>query len=475
MTLALGSLFSAYPTDYSFKVVNQGAWMDWGYVLGEFTAWEHPVPMFKHPTEKDTYILKLKADDDTKKYKPTNSYNWLGGWWGEGGKEITSASSALTGTTLTFYAKNTQGNHDKGSDAIRGDKMLMVTAPEGITNLYIKAPFTDNQVMALTKTETAFTFTYKPFDYTGIVPDGYLDFHIYKAANGTEEIAEGVQTLNTTQDNQLAVTFPTTMLVELATVPENTPEHVYIKGEVTNDVFIEMTKGEDLIWRVKVTKGGAFNFYGGPAEGVIEEAAVRTLDFVIGDTLKGNEVTAWNNPVMTLQVTVPALTSLVYVNGNFNGWNETTGFMPMTYLGFDTYSYPVHQLQVAYPDNKLFYKFYHDKAWDKVENDALGESMQNQSAHVVDFTADFVQENVVPSWANYSLVGLDKENMQQSVVAIENQIVVSLNNHADIRIISMTGVVVDQVSGATQFLSRKLNSGIYLVQIDNEIIKIALK
>lgn len=308
LILILGFYTSGYAAEYSLLLVKDASstpW-NWGYTMGEFTSWATPIPMFKTTADdgREAFCLKLVNASALMQYKFTNESYWYSGWWGEGGKDT---DANLSGLNTTFYAKRVGTSTVAGTSKTPGT--LTVVTDGSYTSLYIKAPFTNNKAMLLTKSGSSFIYNYRQFDYTGMLPAGYLDYALYTSASATTPIMSG-KTLVTTSNN----TIDLRMTVS-ATAPVGT-KTLYIRGEVTGQTFVAMAADPDHAntWVYKAAKGGTYNYYLSNRPVYKETDAVRTLTFVRGGVNPTDIISGFNGP-MILTATAPEGTKAVYVKG----------------------------------------------------------------------------------------------------------------------------------------------------------------
>lgn len=167
---------------------------------------------------------------------------------------------------------------------------------------------------------------------------------------------------------------------------------------------------------------------------------------------------------INITVTVPAGTDSIFIQGDFLGWDMTKAMKAVKNQN-GTFSFSIPMVM------KIYYNIYNKADWTYVEADEKGEKYPDRSAI---YPGDANTSITVIAWKK-TISGIS--NMKEATNKIysnNNQLIVE-NVISNVIVYDIMGRNIENKSMGGTFKSKKLNPGLYIVNVDGATKKVSVK
>lgn len=246
--------------------------------------------------------------------------------------------------------------------------------------------------------------------------------------------------------------------------PSETTKMTFVSEDINGKVFSIIIHSLDA-------KNMEFKFCAGPAWSY--QQTDPKANFVYGTTENSTAVVVntfegYFDPEKTgtinITATVPAGTDSIFIQGDFLGWDMTKAMKAVKNQdGTFTFAIPMVM--------KIYYNIYNKADWTYVEADAAGVKYPDRTAS---YPEDANTTITVTAWMkNISGVSNIKEATNK-IYSSNNQLIVE-NVISNVVIYDITGRNIETGAISGTFKSKKLNSGLYIVNVDGATKKVSVK
>lgn len=166
---------------------------------------------------------------------------------------------------------------------------------------------------------------------------------------------------------------------------------------------------------------------------------------------------------VTLNVTVPVGTGNVYLMGSNVKWDGINWILG-TKNSNGTFTFTIDNVDL------MDYSYFNSSAWGYNEIASDG----SQRFHSIDAQIGTTFNDVVFDWKSPVISGLNNVEKGNHNVRISNQSIIVDNILCKVEIFDLRGVKIEAHNLKGTYTSKKLNSGLYILRIDNKAEKVLL-
>jgi len=167
---------------------------------------------------------------------------------------------------------------------------------------------------------------------------------------------------------------------------------------------------------------------------------------------------------INIKATVPAGTEKIFIQGDFLGWNMENAIEAVKNPdGTFTFSIPMVM--------KIYYNIYNKADWAYVEADANGDKYPDRSAT---YPEDANTSITVVAWKK-SISGISNIKIATNKIYSRNNQIVVENVISNVAVYDITGRKIETGIISGTFISKRLNSGLYIVKVDGATKKIDIR
>jgi hypothetical protein len=184
----------------------------------------------------------------------------------------------------------------------------------------------------------------------------------------------------------------------------------------------------------------------------------RVADYPNDSVLKLTVIN-WKTTTLTYTVTVPKTTKFCYIVGGMNGWNPSANLMTKV----DSIHY-----KIDFPLGKTLdeYKYVCGPDWKYEEVDTAGVALKSNRTWKDG-------GDVVAKWKEiYSFI--NEINTDKYTIYSSNHSLVVEGVNSQVEVIDISGRVIQNQKLTGKFVSKKLNSGLYILRIDGATKKMVV-
>lgn len=244
-------------------------------------------------------------------------------------------------------------------------------------------------------------------------------------------------------------------------------------GATTKMTFVSQAV-DGKIYKITVHSADAknmeFKFCAGPAWSY--QQTDPKANFVYGTTENSTAVVVngfqgYFDPAKTgtinITATVPAGTEQAFIQGDFLGWDMTKAMEGVKNAN-GTFSFSIPMVMT------IEYRLYNKADWGYPEVDATGAERANR---ISVYPGDANLAITVINWKQIPSALNQNNEVSKNVYSLNNSLVVE-NAKAKIQIFDLMGRLVESSMTQGKFHSKSLSAGIYLVNVDGNVQKIAV-
>ncbi len=166
---------------------------------------------------------------------------------------------------------------------------------------------------------------------------------------------------------------------------------------------------------------------------------------------------------INITATVPAGTDQAFIQGDFLGWDMTKA-MEGVKNADGTFSFSIPMVMT------IEYRLYNKADWGYPEVDATGAEHANR---ISVYPADANLAITVINWKQIPSALNQNKKVSKNVYSLNNRLVVE-NAQAKIQIFDLMGRLIESSKTSGNFHSKNLNAGIYLINVDGNVQKVAV-
>jgi len=223
-----------------------------------------------------------------------------------------------------------------------------------------------------------------------------------------------------------------------------------------------------------LTFAGAKSFYveNGPFSWATSSAPVSFTSVATGVTSQDVTVTGWKN-VMNytfINVTVPLAVSECYFIGQEVGWTLPTNAKKMILSATNTntkvFSYTLAGSNPAHPFTGLFYAGLDGALGTYRQLTPYGNFTNPGTGNIVNFTVSAFSAIYAPV-----TTAVETEMIDNALVKVIDKSIVAERVASNISIFDVRGSLIQSVNTKGLFTSKALNSGLYIIRVDNKAYK----
>lgn len=246
--------------------------------------------------------------------------------------------------------------------------------------------------------------------------------------------------------------------------PSETTKMTFVSEDLNGKVFSIKIHSLDA-------KNMEFKFCAGPAWSYQQTSP--KANFIYGTTDNSiavvvNTFEGIFDPAKTgtinITATVPAGTDSIFIQGDFLGWNMANAMKAVKNQdGTFTFSIPMVM--------KIYYNIYNKADWTYVEADSQGLKYPDRTAS---FPENANTSITVVAWMK-NVTGITPTNEATNKIYSSNNQLIVENVISKVAIYDITGRAIQSEVVNGTFKSKKLNSGLYIVQVDGASKKVSVK
>lgn len=167
---------------------------------------------------------------------------------------------------------------------------------------------------------------------------------------------------------------------------------------------------------------------------------------------------------INIKVTVPAGTDSIFIQGDFLGWDMTKAMKAVKNQD-GTFSFSIPMVM------KIYYNIYNKADWNYVEADLKGDKYPDRTATYPDDANTSIS---VVAWKK-SLSGFTTaKEATNNIYSLNNELIVE-NVISNVIVYDITGRNIENKKLSGTFNSKKLNPGLYIVNVDGATKKVSVK
>jgi hypothetical protein len=359
-------------------------------------------------------------------------------------------------------------------------RQIQVTVADSVQVVYIAGTinnWSEPGTLMTRVTDTTFTYDFDAADTSGIE---------FKFLTGPAWKYEQVQAANfrystdsITRVDEFKAYYDTT-LADSVTIDVLVPVEVYQLNLTGNfngwdpianpmEMVDSTADGKEFMLKIYTldTTALEFKFVAGPGWSY-QQSNSANFKYLEGNVVVCDEFDAIFNPNnvgdIVLNIKVPEGTPEVWIIGDFVGWDPANA-VQATKVTDTTYTVTIHAADISF-------KVYNhpDWAYEEAKNEA-GESVTDRTASFLDGPSFDI---TVAFWKDVfeAPTPVQETDNVTNHIYVKNSSVVVEGVEKDVAVIDIQGRVLQNVRTRGTFMSRSLNTGVYIIRVDNKVQKV---